>query len=131
LTKDKDLPRAERYFRKYLSQEPEGQTPSLAAAHWRLGLVLEKQGRKPEAITEMETALRLQPSFAPAKKDLQRLRYAGTGQAAAVVQASAQAVERIAKARAVSEMDPSLAIGSRSRTASRRVARADSAIDIA
>ena len=57
-----------------MSQEPEELKPSLAAAHWRLGLTLEKEGRKSEAIAEMETALKLQPDFSPAKKDLKRLK---------------------------------------------------------
>ncbi len=74
LTDGNDLPRAERYFRKYLTQEPEGNTPHLFAAHWRLGQALEKQGRKPEAIAEMETAVKLEPNFEPAKKDLKRLK---------------------------------------------------------
>jgi len=69
----KDLARAERYFRKYLGQEPEGEAPTLAHAHWRLGLTLEKQGRKPEAVSEIETALRLRPDLGEAKKDLKRL----------------------------------------------------------
>src|ERR1700674_1355847 len=70
----KDLPRAERYFRKYLTMEPEGGEPHHAAAHWRLGLVLEKQGKKPEAIAEMEESLRLEPELKEAKQDLKRLR---------------------------------------------------------
>jgi tetratricopeptide (TPR) repeat protein len=73
LTEGADLPRAERYLRKYLTQDPEGETPSLAHAHWRLGLVLKMQGRKPEAIAEVETALRLKPDLGEAKKDLKRL----------------------------------------------------------
>ncbi|HKS95043.1 MAG TPA: hypothetical protein VJV74_02795, partial [Terriglobia bacterium] len=68
-----DLARAERYFRKYLSAEPEGEAPTLAHAHWRLGLVLEKEGHKPEAIVELETAVRLKPDLDAAKKDLKRL----------------------------------------------------------
>jgi tetratricopeptide (TPR) repeat protein len=67
------LARAESCFRKYLSAEPEGEAPTLAHAHWRLGLVLEKEGRKPEAISELETALRLKPDLDTAKKDLKRL----------------------------------------------------------
>jgi hypothetical protein len=47
LATDQDLARAERYFRKYLSQEPEPDSPSLAEAQKQLGLVLEKKGRKP------------------------------------------------------------------------------------
>jgi tetratricopeptide (TPR) repeat protein len=70
----KDLPRAERYARKYLSQEPEPNASSPAVAHWRLGLVLEKQGRKPDALSELEAAARLDPKFEPAQKDLKRLK---------------------------------------------------------
>jgi tetratricopeptide (TPR) repeat protein len=74
MTSGKDLPRVERYFREYLTQEPEGQTPPLAAAHWRLGLTLEKEGRKPEAVAEIDSALALEPDFEPAKKDRKRLK---------------------------------------------------------
>ena len=71
---NEELSRAERYLRKYLSQDPEGLTPSLSAAHWRLGLILEKEGRKADAIKELEESLRLQPDFENAKKDLKRLK---------------------------------------------------------
>ena len=71
---NQELSRAERYVRKYLSQDPEGFTPTLAAAHWRLGLILEKEGRKADAIKELEESLRLQPDFENAKKDLKRLK---------------------------------------------------------
>jgi tetratricopeptide (TPR) repeat protein len=74
LLQGNDFARAERYFRKYLTQEPEGDTPDQAAAHWRLGLVLEKQGRKNDAISELQTAVNMKPEFEPAKKDLKRLR---------------------------------------------------------
>jgi tetratricopeptide (TPR) repeat protein len=75
----KDLPRAEGYFRKYLSQEPEGGAPPLAAAHWRLGQVLEKEGKKAESIKEIQTGVDLKPGLAQqnleeAKKDLKRLK---------------------------------------------------------
>jgi len=70
----RDYDRAERYLRKYLTQEPEGNGPQLAGAHWRLGLVYEKKGMKPKAIEELETSVRLQPALAGAKKDLERLR---------------------------------------------------------
>ena len=73
-TKADSLERAERYLRHYLSQEPEGGAPGLGAAHWRLGLVLEKRGQKAEAIREIEQALKLQPQLEPAKKDLKRLK---------------------------------------------------------
>ena len=74
LLEGRDFDRAEKYFRKYLTQEPEGQQPPIAGAHWRLGLVLEKEGKKPYAISELEESLRLQPDFGPAKEDLARLR---------------------------------------------------------
>jgi tetratricopeptide (TPR) repeat protein len=74
LAENKDVSRAEKYLRKYLTQEPEGSTPSWANAHWRLALVFEKQGRKAEALNELRSALSLDPSFEPAKKDLDRLK---------------------------------------------------------
>lgn len=74
LQSNQELSRAEGYLRKYLSQDPEGLTPSLSAAHWRLGLILEKEGRKNDAIRELEESLRLQPDFENAKKDLKRLK---------------------------------------------------------
>jgi len=65
-----ELSRAEVYFRKYLGAEPEGGEPPLAGAHWRLGEVLKKEGRKSEAKSELETALRLKPDLEGASKDL-------------------------------------------------------------
>jgi len=70
----KDLPRAERYFRKYLTQEPEPGWPLHAHAYWRLGLVLEKQSRKPESVAALETSVRMKPDLEAAKKDLKRLK---------------------------------------------------------
>ena len=70
----KDFPRAERYIRKYLSQEPEPNAPHPAAAHLVLGLLMEKQGRKSEAISEIETAVRLKPDYDAAKKALKRVK---------------------------------------------------------
>lgn len=75
LTDGRQLERAERYLRQYIGVEPEGgSNPTLAHAHWRLGNVLEKQGRKPDAIAELETSLRLKPDLDEAKKDLKRLK---------------------------------------------------------
>ena len=73
-TAGKDLPRGERYARKYLSQEPEPNSTRPAVAHWRLAMILEKAGRKPEAVTELQTALKLDPKFDQAQKDLKRLK---------------------------------------------------------
>lgn len=75
LLANRELPRAERYLRKYLTtMEPEANTPTLAQAQRNLGLVLEKQGRKAEAIAALEQAVKLRPDFEEAKKDLKRLR---------------------------------------------------------
>lgn len=68
------LSRAESCFRKYLTQPPEAGTPNLAAAHWRLGLVLEKQGRKDDARNELQTAVKLDPNLKEAQQDLKRLK---------------------------------------------------------
>ena len=70
----KDLARAERYARKYLSQDPEPNSSSPAVAHWRLGLILDKEGKKPEAVSELQTATRLDPKFEQAQKDLKRVK---------------------------------------------------------
>jgi len=66
--------RAEQYLRKYLTQEPEAGAPYLSQAHWRLGQALEKQGRKTEAISELEAALRMEPGLEGAKQDLKALK---------------------------------------------------------
>ncbi len=65
--------RAEDLFREYLAQPAEGQAPSHARAHWRLGQVLERQGRKADAIRELQTAVSQDGSLDGAKKDLKRL----------------------------------------------------------
>jgi tetratricopeptide (TPR) repeat protein len=69
----KDLARAERYARKYLEQEPEPSAVSHAVAHWRLGLILEKQGRKADAVSALRTAVKADAKFEQAQKDLKRL----------------------------------------------------------
>jgi tetratricopeptide (TPR) repeat protein len=66
-----DLPRAERYLRKYLTQEPELTFPAFAVAHWRLGQVLDQQGRKSEAVAEWQTAVKLDPN-SPAKQEMRK-----------------------------------------------------------
>ncbi len=70
----RQLGRAETYLRDYLQQPAEGQEPTLGAAHWRLGLVLEKEGKKSDAVRELQTAVNMDPSLDGAKKDLKRLR---------------------------------------------------------
>lgn len=70
----KDPLRAERYLHQYLTMPPEAGEPSWGGAHWRLGQVLEKEGKKAEAIAELQEAVRLQPDLKPAKEDLSRLK---------------------------------------------------------
>ncbi len=72
-SQNQDLARAEKYLRTYLSQPPEGNEPGLAAGHWRLGLVLEKEGHKDQAKQELQQAVNLEPDFDQAKRDLKRL----------------------------------------------------------
>ncbi len=69
-----ELQRGEAYLRKYLTQEPEGEEPDAAHAHRVLGLILEKRGRSAEAISELETAVQMNPRFKAAKDDLKRVK---------------------------------------------------------
>ena len=69
-----DLERGKTYLHKYLAQEPEGEEPDAAHAHWLLGLILEKQGRSAEAVSELETAAQMNPRFKAAKQDLKRVK---------------------------------------------------------
>ncbi|MGH9815525.1 MAG: tetratricopeptide repeat protein [Candidatus Acidiferrales bacterium] len=71
---NRDPQRAEQYLRKYVTQPPEPNAPSLGAGHWRLGQALEKQGRADEARRAYQDAVALDPKLDEAKKDLRRLR---------------------------------------------------------
>lgn len=74
VTEKKEPARAERYLRKYLGAEPEGFSPSLAGAHWRLGQALEQQGKMDLGIAEVESAVAMKPDLDDAKKDLKRMK---------------------------------------------------------
>jgi tetratricopeptide (TPR) repeat protein len=74
LIENQDLARAEKYLEKYVAQESEGREPARAQAEWLLATVYEKDGRKPDAVRELKVALRMEPNFEVAKKDLRRLR---------------------------------------------------------
>jgi tetratricopeptide (TPR) repeat protein len=69
-----DTPRAERYLQKYMSEEPEGETPTLSFARWQLALVYEKQGRKAEAVKLMQTVVAALPGLDEPKRDLKRMK---------------------------------------------------------
>lgn len=74
MIRNKELASAEKFLRKYLTQEPEGGAPTWANARWVLGLVLEKAGRRAEAKSELRAAVSLDPALEGAKKDLDRLK---------------------------------------------------------
>lgn len=67
------LERGEGALREYLAVGPEPNSPSLAAARWRLGMVLERQGRVAEARRECEAALVLDPKLEGARGSLRKL----------------------------------------------------------
>lgn len=68
----KDDIRAEKFFKRYLSQEPEAGAPTLALAHWQYGLLLQKNGRGMESVEELQTAVSMDPNLKGAKEDLKR-----------------------------------------------------------
>ncbi len=68
-----DLPRAERYLRQYLTHEPEIGAPTHSTAHWKLALVLEKQGRMADAAAELRAAAPQNSNDPAFKKDFKRI----------------------------------------------------------
>ena len=69
-----NLERGEAALRLYLTKQPgEGDAP-LASAHYRLGVILERQGRVEQAKEQYAAALRLDPGQPDAKDALKRLR---------------------------------------------------------
>jgi tetratricopeptide (TPR) repeat protein len=73
LAKD-SLEKAERCFKQYLQMEPKVGDPDWAAAHWRLGMVYDLQGKKDLAIAELEEALKLDSKNKEYKKTLKELK---------------------------------------------------------
>ncbi|HSO93797.1 MAG TPA: DUF4386 family protein [Candidatus Dormibacteraeota bacterium] len=68
------LDRAQWAIDRYLEMPHKRGNPSLAAAHWRRGMIFEAKGDKKTARTEYETALRLDPKLAGAKASLDKLK---------------------------------------------------------
>lgn len=60
-------------LRKCLTQTPPEGQPPLAAAHWRIGFILEKKGDKAGARAEYEASLKLDPKFPQALEALKKL----------------------------------------------------------
>jgi tetratricopeptide (TPR) repeat protein len=67
------LARATEALEAYLKTTPGRNDPSLAAAHWRLGMIHERLQDKQRAKAEYETALRLDPTFKTASESLKKL----------------------------------------------------------
>ena len=67
------LDRAAEALEVYLQTTPSRNDPSLAAAHWRLGMVHEQRQDRQRAKAEYETAVRLDPAFKPASESLKKL----------------------------------------------------------
>lgn len=70
----RDNPRAERYLKKYSSQEAEAGAPQIGHVHWQLGLLMLKEGRRDMAVAELQLSVNLLPDFRPAADDLKRAR---------------------------------------------------------
>ena len=64
---------AEEHFRNYLKKPSEGLEPTMAMAHWKLGILLQREGRKSAALKELEVAVSLDSSLDEAKKTLKEL----------------------------------------------------------
>lgn len=69
-----DLERGARELRAYIASVPGPEDPSLASAHYRLGLVLERRGDRAAARHEFEETLRLDRGQREAKEALTRVR---------------------------------------------------------
>src|SRR5688572_17332914 len=67
------LARSAEALEAYLQTTPGRNDPSLAAAHWRLGMIHEKRQDRQRAKAEYETALRLDPTFKQATESLKKL----------------------------------------------------------
>jgi tetratricopeptide (TPR) repeat protein len=63
----------EKALRRYISMPRRPEEPSAAAAHWRLGMLYEQQGRKADARLEYQQALKLEPGNTEARAALKKL----------------------------------------------------------
>jgi tetratricopeptide (TPR) repeat protein len=69
-----ELETGEQALRRILALDPLPESLSRAAAHWRLGQVLDKLGRRDDAVAALREAVRLDPRLEDAKKLLASLR---------------------------------------------------------
>lgn len=68
-----NLARGEEALKRYVACTPKENEPSLASAHYYLGTLCEKQGRKEEAKQGYQAALKLNPSLKSAAEALKRV----------------------------------------------------------
>lgn len=68
-----NLPRGEEGLKKYLGHKPAGGDPPVFRAHYWLGRVYEKLGRKAEARAQFQASLRLRPGNKDAREALKRV----------------------------------------------------------
>jgi tetratricopeptide (TPR) repeat protein len=68
------LDRAQWALDRFLQMPHKRGTPSVAAAHWRVGMIAEAKGDRAAARAAYETALRLDPKLAGAKVSLDKLK---------------------------------------------------------
>jgi tetratricopeptide (TPR) repeat protein len=68
-----DYARGEEALRKYLAYTPKSDEPSLARAHYWLGQIFEKQGKKAEAKASFATSLKLNPNQKDVAEALKRV----------------------------------------------------------
>lgn len=67
------LERGEECLNLYLRREPKSNDPSLASAHYRLGMLYEKKGNRDLARREYSAALALEPSRRDAREALKKI----------------------------------------------------------
>lgn len=68
-----NYPRGEESLRKYLQYTPKTEEPPLARAHYWLGQIFEKQGKKAEAKASFAASLKLNPSQKDVSEALKRV----------------------------------------------------------
>lgn len=70
------LDRAQWALERFLQMPHKRGTPSIASAHWRMGMIFEAKGDRTRARAEYETAVRLDPKLAGAQASLDKLKRA-------------------------------------------------------
>jgi tetratricopeptide (TPR) repeat protein len=73
------LERGEECLKLYLQRDLKPDEPTLASAHYRLGLLYEKKGGRDLARREYSAALELEPSHPEARDALKNLSRGGSG----------------------------------------------------